>query len=100
MSIDFILFEKNKQDNNKEEWTKEKIENFLEEQKFEYNEIFTEDLFFVVKLKTEEKEDKKYRLLEVTPTISFILQDDPSLDEFLEIDVPKKNKLSSIKEDV
>jgi hypothetical protein len=98
MSIDFILFEKKKQDNNKE-WTEETIKNFLEEQKFEYNEIFTEDLFFVVKLKIEEKEDVKYRLLEVTPTISFILQDDPSLDEFLEIDVPKK-KLSPIKEDV
>jgi hypothetical protein len=108
MSIDFILFERRKPDNNVTEWNEDSIKTFLEEQKFEYAEIFTEDLFYVAKLNsrseltdselTETDSELRYRLLEVTPTISFILQDDPSLNEFLEIDAPKK-KLVPIKEE-
>ena len=76
--MNYIVFNKN-------EWTESLIEKFCEEQKMEPLGIVEELLFFVVKI-TEPEEQQKFRLLEVTPTITFILKDDPSLDEFMELE--------------
>lgn len=96
MTIDFILFEK-KSENERPVWNDDLVKTFCEEQKFDYQDIKEETLFYVVRLASESEDpDQKYRLLEITPTISFILKDDPTLDEFLEIDVPKPVSLSAL----
>ena len=80
--MNYILFEK-KSDNEHPAWTRESIHHFCEEQKIESLGVVEESQFFVVKT-SEHDEEQKFRLLEVTPTITFLLRDDPSLDEFME----------------
>jgi hypothetical protein len=88
--IDYILFEK-KSENDRPVWNDDLVKSFCEEQKFDYQDIREETLFYVVRIAPEtEDPDQHYRLLEITPTISFILKDDPSLNEFMELDAPTR----------
>lgn len=98
MTIEYILFEK-KAENDKPIWTPELASAFCEEQKFMVDEVKDETLFCVVKIASDDTTpDKHYRLIEITPTISFIVKDEPSLDEFLELEVPDLKALK-IKDD-
>jgi len=83
--IKFILFQKYL-DVDKEVWDKKSVICFLEQQKLEYVEIIDENLLFVVRLIEGDNEKDRYRFIELTPTISFIVIDDEKLDEFLEIE--------------
>ena len=83
--IKFILFQKYL-DVDKEVWTKSSIINWLEQEKITYVEIVEENILFVVRMLKEDNEKDKYRFLELTPTISFIIIDDEKLDEFLELE--------------
>ena len=81
----FIIFMKNL-DHDKEVWNKSSVINFLLQQKLEYFDITEEVLCFVVRTIKIDNPDDYYRLVELTPTISIIVRDDPSLDGFLEIE--------------
>ena len=76
-----------KMDHDKEVWDKLSIINFLLQQKIEYFDIVDENLCFVVRLIKLDNPNQNYRFVELTPTISIIIIDEPSLDEFLELDV-------------
>ena len=80
--VDYIIFEK-KAEGERPPWTYETVLTFCEEQKMTPLTVADELLFVVVQL-NEREEEAKARLVEITPTITFILKDDPSLDEFLE----------------
>ena len=67
-------------------WTLERAKEFCEDQKYDVVSYEDSTLFVVVKLATTEGE-KTYRLIEVTPTLTFLVEDDPSLDEFLEPEI-------------
>lgn len=82
--VDYIIFEK-KAEGERPPWTYETVLTFCEEQKMTPLTVADELLFVVVKL-NERDEEAKARLVEITPTITFILTDDPSLDEFLELE--------------
>jgi hypothetical protein len=82
--VDYIIFEK-KAEGERPPWTYETVLTFCEEQKMTPLTVADELLFVVVKL-NEREEEAKARLVEITPTITFILTDDPSLDEFLELE--------------
>jgi len=98
MTIDFILFEK-KAENDKPVWDDELVKEFCEEQKLDYKDIKEETLFYVVRIapETEDEEEYHYRLIEITQTISFIVKDDPSLDEITELDAPSIDELKEMK---
>jgi hypothetical protein len=81
--MNYIIFEK-KSENDRPIWTESLVKEFCEEQKLEPLGIVEEQQFFVVKL--TEPTEHNFRLLEVTPTITFILKDDPSLDEIMELE--------------
>ena len=75
-----------KMDHDKEVWDKLSIINFLLQQKIEYFDIVDENLCFVVRLIKLDNPNQNYRFVELTPTISIIIIDEPSLDEFLELE--------------
>ena len=84
--VEYIIFEKGKIE--KETlWTETKVFNFCKEQKLLVDDLIDETLFFVVRLVDAKKETVSYRMLEVSETITFIIADDKSLDEFLELDI-------------
>jgi hypothetical protein len=85
--MNYILFEK-KSENERPVWDKEHVTTFCEEQKIDYLGIVEELQFFVVKV-SEHDDEQKFRLLEVTDTITFLMKDDPTLDEFMERNLPK-----------
>jgi len=91
--IDFVLFEK-KSENDRPVWTEDLVKTFCEDQKIVPREIVDEHLFYVVRV-TDGEEDpaQHYRMLEVTETITFIMKDDASLDEIMELDVPPIKQL-------
>jgi hypothetical protein len=82
--VDYVIFEK-KQEGERPPWTYETVLTFCEEQKWCPLHVADELLFVVVQLNKRE-EDEKARLVEITPTITFILKDDPALDDFLELE--------------
>jgi hypothetical protein len=82
----YILFEK-KSENERPPWDMDTVKNFCQEQEIDYKGIVEESIFFVVKV-ADHDEEQKFRLLELTPTITFLLKDDPSLDEFMEAELP------------
>jgi hypothetical protein len=82
--IDYIVFEK-KSENERPPWTVESATEFCREREIEPISVVEELLFIVARILPEQT-DTTYRLMEVTETITFILRDDPSLDEFLEAD--------------
>jgi len=85
--IDYVIFEK-KEENERPPWTIESVKEFCQSQKIETLLITEELQFIVVKVCENPEEGTLYRLLEVTETISFLIRDDPSLNEFLEFAVP------------
>lgn len=90
MSIEFVLFEK-KSENDRPVWNEDLVKTFCREQELEYQDIKDETIFFVVRLQPESEDpERRYRLLEVTETISFIIKDDPSLDEIMDFAFPNK----------
>jgi hypothetical protein len=82
--VDYIIFEK-KAEGEREPWSYETVLTFCEEQKMSPITVVEELQFVVVKLR-EREEEAKARLVEITPTITFILTDEPSLDEFLTLE--------------
>ena len=82
--IEYILFEKKSEGENPV-WDKDRAIWFCKEQEVKIVDVVEESGFIVVKTGDAE-EDQKYRLLEVTPTITFLFKDDPSLDEFMEVE--------------
>ena len=99
MSIEYIVFEK-KSENDKPAWNVELVQQFCEDNKFDYIDIKDELLFCVARLTTDlnlttdpTNPDSRYRLVELTPTISLVLKDDPSLDELFELEFPDVKKL-------
>ena len=46
----------------------------------------TEEMNFIIVQTGERNDDDKMRLLEITPDIAFLVKDDPSLDEFCELE--------------
>ena len=84
--VDYIIFEKNKIENDIL-WNEAKVLKFCNEQKLLVEDLIDETLFFVVRLVDAKKETVSYRMLEVSKSITFIIADDPSLDEFLELDI-------------
>jgi hypothetical protein len=91
--IDFILFEK-KSENDRPVWTEDLVKTFCEDQKISPREIKEETLFYVVRVVDgEDDPDQHYRMLEVTETITFIMKDDPALNEFMELGVPPLQEL-------
>ena len=89
MVIDYILFEKKAENDKHIIWTADEIKSFCKDQEIEYEDIKEETLFYVVIIKQESNDintNQHYRLLQVTETVSFILKDDPSLDEITELE--------------
>ena len=80
--VDYIIFEK-KAEGERPPWTYETVLSFCEEEKYEPVKITDEHEFIVLQLTDGGKETERMRMLEVTPTITFLLRDDPSLDSFL-----------------
>jgi hypothetical protein len=79
--IDYILFETK----TKNEWTVEKARQYVLEQEVPVISIVEEKGIIIVQT-GERNEDDKMRLIEITPDISFLVKDDPSLDEFTEVE--------------
>ena len=80
--VDYIIFEK-KAEGERPPWTYETVLTFCEEEKYNPIKITDEHDFIVLQLTDGGKEAERMRMLEVTPTITFLLRDDPSLDSFL-----------------
>ena len=95
--IDFILFEKKAEGENPV-WDKERATWFCKEQEMTVLEV-TEELEFIVVKTGESTDGQKFRLLEVTPTITFLLKDDPSLDEFMELETAQTATLKYVETD-
>lgn len=90
MTIDYILFEK-KSENDRPVWNSDLVKEFCEDQKYDYQEIKDETLFVVVRLvPIDENPDNRYRMLEITKTITFIMKDDPSLDDLMHLEEATK----------
>lgn len=87
----YILFEK-RSENDRPPWTMDLVKTFCEEAEITYKGIVEENLFFVVKVEDHD-ESSKFRLVELTPTITFLVRDEPALDEFLEPELPPKMKV-------
>jgi hypothetical protein len=89
--IEYILFEKKSEGDNPV-WDKELAVSFCKElckeQEVAIVDVVEEQEFIIVKT-GEPEEGQSFRLLEVTPTITFIFRDDPSLDEFMEVETVK-----------
>lgn len=83
---EYILFEK-RSENDCPEWNVDTVKTFCENHELSPISITDESIFIVVKL-VEHKEEDTHRLLQVTDTISFLLPNDPTTDEFLEEDYP------------
>jgi hypothetical protein len=94
--VDYILFEK-KSEGDREPWNKENVVRFCEEQKYDPIMIEEEYPFIVVTLR-EPKEEGTFRLVEITPSVTFLIQDDPSLDTFLEKETFGERPLSPLSE--
>jgi hypothetical protein len=81
IEMNFILFEKTATD----QWSIDTVKEFCNNQELTPISITEETLgdldFISVKLEETLKEES-YRLVEITNTISFIMRDDPSLDDF------------------
>jgi len=82
--VDFVVFEK-KADGERDPWSYETVLTFCKEQEWTPLTVADELHFVVVKM-TEREEEAKARLVEITPTITFVVSDDPSLDEFLTLE--------------
>jgi hypothetical protein len=91
--IDYVLFEK-KPEGERPAWTLTTAMNFCEDQKYDVVEYEDSPLFVVAKLTTHTDEEKSYRLIEVTPTLTFLVEEEPSLDEFLEPEIPKDHPMT------
>ena len=93
--ICFVIFEK-KAENDRPVWTLELVKQFCEEQNYTVY-AYSEELGFIVAKLLEEElpEHTKYRLLELTKTITFIIKDDPSLDDILVPDTPENSPVNS-----
>jgi hypothetical protein len=97
--IDYVLFEK-KPEEDRPAWTLDLVKEFCEDQKYDVASFEDSPVFIVAKMTTaSEDTDKKYRHLELTATVSFILRDDPSLDEFLEPEIPKHHPMTFCREE-
>jgi hypothetical protein len=79
--MNFILFEKTASD----QWSIDTVKDFCNNQELTPISITEETAggldFISVKLE-ETLKGESYRLVEITNTISFIMRDDPSLDDF------------------
>ena len=82
----YILFEK-RSENDRPPWTMDLVKTFCEEAEIDYKGIVEENLFLVAKV-ADHDESSKFRLVELTPTITFLVIDEPALDEFLEPELP------------
>ena len=69
----------------REPWSYATVLTFCEEQKWCPLTVIDELHFVVVKMR-EREEEEKARLVEITPTITFILRDDPSTNDFLTLE--------------
>ena len=78
--IDYILFEKTP-DN---KWTVETAKGFVLEQELNVIRV-TEEHNIIIVQTGERTDDENMRLIEISPDISFLVKDDPSLDEFCEL---------------
>jgi len=83
--IDYVLFEK-KAESDHPAWTLERAKDFCEDQKYDVVDYEDSTLFIVAKLTTAQGE-KNYRLIEVTPTLTFLVEEEPALDDFLEPEI-------------
>ena len=94
--IDYILFETTS-DN---KWTIEKAKAFVLEQELEVICV-TEEKNIIIVQTGERHEDEKMRLLSISHDISFLVKDDPSLDEFTELETAENatKKLVPLDED-
>lgn len=93
--ICFIIFER-KAENDRPVWTLELVKEFCEEQKYTVYAYSDELGFIIAKLIEEElPEHTNYRLLELTETITFIVKDDPSLDDILMPETPDNSPVNS-----
>ena len=88
--VDFVIFEK-KADGEREPWSYETVLTFCKEQEWSPLTVADELLFVVVKM-TEREEEAKARLVEITPTITFIVSDEPTLDEFLTLETYQRKE--------
>ena len=88
--VDFVIFEK-KADGEREPWSYETVLTFCQEQEWSPLTVADELLFVVVKM-TEREEEAKARLVEITPTITFIVSDEPTLDEFLTLETYQRKE--------
>lgn len=87
--IDYVIFEK-RSDGELPAWTTELVKEFCEDQKYEIATLEDSPVFIVAKLiSATEDGEKNYRHVELTPTVSFLIQDDPSLDDFLQPEIPE-----------
>jgi len=86
--VDYVIFEK-KAEGEREPWSYETVLTFCKEQEWTPLTVSDEIQFVVVKM-SEREEDKLARLVEITPTITFIVRDDPSTDEFLTLETYKR----------
>lgn len=90
--MNYILFEKNKEEN-KMKWTLPDVENFCEVHELIPLKITDEPAFIVVELE-KPKDDEKYRLVEITDTISFIVKEEPETSKLFDTEeLPKIEEL-------
>lgn len=92
--IDYIVFEK-KPDGDFPAWTLERAKQFCEDQKHDVLDYEDSTVFIVAKLTNATADgEKNYRMIELTPTLTFVVEDEPSLDEFMEPEIPKHHPMT------
>jgi hypothetical protein len=89
--IDYILFEK-RSENENPVWNKDLAIKFCMNQEVNILSV-SEEMDFIVVKTNERQEEDKMRLIEITPTITFLVKDDPSLDEFMEVETAHNAKV-------
>ena len=84
--IDFVLFS-NSSDHT---WSRQTVDAFCDDQKYEVECVDETPALIVVRLVSAStaSEDVRYRLLELTDELSFLIRDEGGLDDFLEPELP------------
>lgn len=94
--MNYILFEKNKEENGIM-WTLSDVEEFCNSHELTPLKITEEPVFFVVELE-KPQDDEKYRLVEITETISFIVKEEPEIAKLFDTVLPTIEELPNIEE--
>jgi len=91
----YIIFEKDLKDE-KDVWTVDKVKEFCSSQEISVIDI-KDDLLQITAKLNEPVADTTYRYVPITDTISFVVEDDPALDDFIG-SYPVKSSVEQVEE--